>query len=69
MGSKFWDTRLICRVEAGNKPDKLDARVLVLSKFRVFLLTGKSSHNLKVDKAFHLLSIRAIEVASGPEVG
>uniref|UniRef100_A0A915PT12 CARMIL pleckstrin homology domain-containing protein n=1 Tax=Setaria digitata TaxID=48799 RepID=A0A915PT12_9BILA len=68
FGSKFWDCRLACSVEYGTKTDKFENRIFALSKFRVFILHGKTPSSLKIDRTFHILSIRAIQITSDSEV-
>ncbi|VDN05498.1 unnamed protein product [Thelazia callipaeda] len=68
FGSKFWDCRLACAVEYGTKSDKLEYRIFVLTKFRVFILHGKTPSSLKIDRTFHILSIRVIQVVNDHEV-
>uniref|UniRef100_F1KRJ3 Leucine-rich repeat-containing protein 16A n=1 Tax=Ascaris suum TaxID=6253 RepID=F1KRJ3_ASCSU len=68
FGNKFWDCRLVCGVEYGTKPDKYETRILALSKFRVFIVHGKTPASIKVDRFFHLLSIRSIQLLNDAEV-
>ncbi|VDK72331.1 unnamed protein product [Onchocerca ochengi] len=68
FGSKFWDCRLVCNVECGTKTDKFENRIFALSKFRVFILHGKTPSSLKIDRTFHILSIRVIQIINDNEV-
>ncbi|EFO22296.2 leucine Rich Repeat family protein [Loa loa] len=68
FGSKFWDCRLACSVEYGTKTDKFENRIFALSKFRVFILHGKTPSSLKIDRTFHILSIRVIQIVNDNEV-
>ncbi|CAD6184749.1 unnamed protein product [Caenorhabditis auriculariae] len=68
LGNKFFDSRLVLHVEASAKSDKFESRILVLSKFRVFFLSGKAPGSLKVEKSFHLLSIKALQVVKEDEL-
>lgn len=43
-------------------------RLFVISKFRVFILAGKSPNSLKVERSVHLLNVKAIQVLSQDEV-
>lgn len=68
FGSKFWDCRLACSVEYGTKTDKFENRIFALSKFRVFILHGKTPSSLKIDRTFHILAIRIIQIVNDNEV-
>ncbi|VDM49547.1 unnamed protein product [Toxocara canis] len=68
FGSKFWDCRLVCGIEYGTKPDKYETRIFALSKFRIFIVHGKTPASVKVDRYFHLLSIRSIQILNDTEV-
>ncbi|MCP9260280.1 Leucine-rich repeat-containing protein 16A [Dirofilaria immitis] len=68
FGSKFWDCRLVCCVECGTKTDKFENRIFALSKFRVFILHGKTPSSLKIDRTFHILSIRVIQIINDNEM-
>jgi hypothetical protein len=82
LGSRFWDTRYVSKVDVGPRPDKTDARILVsvyvldnpyvvpqvLSKFRVHIVTGKTVAKLQVESSAHLLSIDALQVTSANTV-
>ncbi|MFH4973889.1 hypothetical protein AB6A40_000598 [Gnathostoma spinigerum] len=68
FGAKFWDCRLVCAVDYGTKPEKYETRIFALSKFRIFILSGKTTVSLKIDRCFHLLSIRSINILSETEL-
>ncbi|CAG9529719.1 unnamed protein product [Cercopithifilaria johnstoni] len=68
FGSKFWDCRLACSIEYGTKADKFESRIFALSKFRVFILHGKTPSSLKIDRTFHILSIRVVQIVNDNEV-
>ncbi|CAJ0946514.1 unnamed protein product, partial [Mesorhabditis belari] len=68
LGQKFFDLRTVFQADVSYKTDKFEARVVALSKFRVFLLQGKTPGSLKVDRSFHVLTIRMIHVISEEEL-
>ncbi|VDK48015.1 unnamed protein product [Anisakis simplex] len=68
FGNKYWDCRFVCAVEYGTKPDKYETRIFTLSKFRVFIVHGKTPASIKVDRCFHLLSIKTMQILSDNEV-
>uniref|UniRef100_A0A914Y306 CARMIL pleckstrin homology domain-containing protein n=1 Tax=Panagrolaimus superbus TaxID=310955 RepID=A0A914Y306_9BILA len=62
FGKKFWECRSISLIQFSTKSDKYEQKFFVISKFRVFILHGKTPLHLKIDKKFNLLSLRAIQV-------
>ncbi|GMT28346.1 hypothetical protein PFISCL1PPCAC_19643, partial [Pristionchus fissidentatus] len=68
LGTKFFDTRLVVHIELSTKSDKYDSRFLVISKFRLFLLTGKNANSLKIDRSYHILHIKSMCVLSDNEI-
>lgn len=58
----------MCTIEYGTKTDKFENRIFALSKFRVFILHGKTPSSLKIDRTFHILSIRGIQIINDNEV-
>lgn len=64
FGKKFWECRTILDVQFASKTDKYESRFFVISKFRIFILHGKSPIHLKIDKKFNLLSLRTIQVVT-----
>ena len=47
-----------------NKLEKGELRFFVVSKFRVFLLAGKSVGSLKVERSFNVLALKSLQVVS-----
>ncbi|EGT50212.1 CBN-CRML-1 protein [Caenorhabditis brenneri] len=68
LGNKFFDSRLVVQVDVAHKADKYEPRIFIISKFRIFLLMGKTTSSLKIEKSFHVLTIKAIHVTSEEEV-
>ena len=64
FGKKFWECRTILYTQISSKADKYEPRFFVISKFRVFILHGKSPVHLKVDKKFNILNLRSIQVVA-----
>ena len=62
FGKKFWECRVIIHTHISSKQDKYEPRFFVISKFRIFILYGKSPVHLKVDKKFNILNLRSIQV-------
>ncbi|CAI2311134.1 unnamed protein product [Caenorhabditis sp. 36 PRJEB53466] len=67
LGNKFFDSRIVVQVDVAHKVDKFEPRIFIISKFRVFLLMGKTTSSLKVEKSFHVLTIKAIHVINEDE--
>lgn len=67
LGNKFFDSRLVVHIELHTKSDKYEWRFLVISKFRLFLLTGKNANSLKIDRSYHILQIKSLCVLSENE--
>ncbi|CAJ0574274.1 unnamed protein product, partial [Mesorhabditis spiculigera] len=68
LGQKFFDLRAVFQAETSYKTDKFETRVIALSKFRVFLLQGKTPGSIKIDRSFHVLTIRSIQIVSEDEL-
>ncbi|CAO4361380.1 unnamed protein product [Caenorhabditis nigoni] len=68
LGNKFFDSRIVVQVDVAHKADKYEPRIFIISKFRIFLLMGKTTSSLKIEKSFHVLTIKAIHVISDDEV-
>ncbi|VDD93574.1 unnamed protein product [Enterobius vermicularis] len=68
LGNKFWNCRCVIPADCGYKPDKLESRIFALSKFRFFILSGKSPQSLKIERSFHILYIRSVQVNGEKEV-
>lgn len=68
LGNKFFDSRIVVQVDVAHKADKYEPRIFIISKFRIFLLMGKTTSSLKIEKSFHVLTIKAIHVISEEEV-
>lgn len=69
LGNKFFDYRIVLPSEVSYKADsKFEPRIFVISKFRLFLLTGKSPPSLKIDRSYHILAIKSISTLKGEEV-
>uniref|UniRef100_A0A1I7U4H1 Carm_PH domain-containing protein n=1 Tax=Caenorhabditis tropicalis TaxID=1561998 RepID=A0A1I7U4H1_9PELO len=62
LGNKFFDSRIVCQVDVAHKGDKYEPRIFIISKFRIFLLMGKTTSSLKIEKSFHVLTIKALQV-------
>lgn len=61
FGNQFWEARFVYKVDVGPKAEKVDRRVLVLSKFRLFFISGiKSTSKLHVETSYPLLSLTEI---------
>lgn len=60
LGNKFFDCRAAVYGEISHKADRYESKILVISKFRVFLISGRTPSTLKVERSFHLLNIRGI---------
>ncbi|KAI1714065.1 protein CARMIL [Ditylenchus destructor] len=71
FGQKFFECRLVkaVQVQSGSKADKFESKFFALAKFRVFLLHGKHTGSLKVEKCFNLLALRQIQVVKESETG
>ncbi|GMR53449.1 hypothetical protein PMAYCL1PPCAC_23644, partial [Pristionchus mayeri] len=67
LGNKFFDSRLVVHIELHTKSDKYESRFLVISKFRLFLLTGKNANSLKIDRSYHILQIKSACILSENE--
>uniref|UniRef100_A0A8R1DP24 Carm_PH domain-containing protein n=1 Tax=Caenorhabditis japonica TaxID=281687 RepID=A0A8R1DP24_CAEJA len=68
LGNKFFDSRIVLQVDAAHKADKYEPRIFIISKFRIFLLLGKTTSSLKIEKSFHVLTIKALHVISDEEL-
>ncbi|KAE9421704.1 hypothetical protein Angca_003133 [Angiostrongylus cantonensis] len=68
LGNKFFDYRIVLPSEISYKGEKFEPRIFVISKFRIFLLTGKSPSSLKIDRSYHILAIKSINTLKGEEV-
>lgn len=68
LGNKFFDSRIVVQVDVAHKAEKYEPRIFIISKFRIFLLMGKTTSSLKIEKSFHVLTIKAIHVISDDEV-
>ncbi|CAB3407376.1 unnamed protein product [Caenorhabditis bovis] len=68
LGNKFFDSRIVIPVEVAHKSDRFESRIFVISKFRVFILAGKTTGSLKIEKSFHVLSIKSIHVVKEDEI-
>ncbi|KAK0424292.1 hypothetical protein QR680_008595 [Steinernema hermaphroditum] len=69
FGKKFWDCRLVTGIEFATKADKYEPKIFAISKFRLFILHGKTPQSLKPpDKSYHVLSIRQIQVVNDSEL-
>lgn len=68
LGNKFFDSRIVVQVDVAHKADKYEPRIFIISKFRIFLLMGKTTSSLKIEKSFHVLTIKAIHVIADDEV-
>ncbi|TKR93236.1 hypothetical protein L596_007730 [Steinernema carpocapsae] len=69
FGKKFWDCRLVTAIEFATKADKYEPKIFAISKFRIFILSGKTPQSLKPpDKSYHVLSIRQLQVVSDSEL-
>uniref|UniRef100_A0A915KMH5 CARMIL pleckstrin homology domain-containing protein n=1 Tax=Romanomermis culicivorax TaxID=13658 RepID=A0A915KMH5_ROMCU len=60
FGNQFWEARFLYRVDLGSKPEKTERRVMVLSKFRIFFISGKTSSKLHVENSYPLLAVTAV---------
>ncbi|GMT00488.1 hypothetical protein PENTCL1PPCAC_22662, partial [Pristionchus entomophagus] len=65
LGNKFFDSRLVVHIELHTKSSS--DRILVISKFRLFLLTGKNANSLKIDRSYHILHIKSMCILSENE--
>ncbi|KAJ1374635.1 LRR [Parelaphostrongylus tenuis] len=69
LGNKFFDYRIVLPSEVSYKGDsKFEPRIFVISKFRLFLLTGKSPSSLKIDRSYHILAVKSINALKSEEV-
>ncbi|VDO84435.1 unnamed protein product [Heligmosomoides polygyrus] len=68
LGNKFFDYRVALQSEVSYKGDKFEPRIFVISKFRVFLLNGKSPSSLKIDRSYHILNVKSINIGKDDEV-
>uniref|UniRef100_A0A0N5BWB5 Carm_PH domain-containing protein n=1 Tax=Strongyloides papillosus TaxID=174720 RepID=A0A0N5BWB5_STREA len=68
FGHKFWNVRVCYYLSFSLKPEKLENKFFVISKFRLFILNGKASTSLKIEKSFNILSIRAINILSNNQL-
>ncbi|CEF65531.2 Leucine-rich repeat, ribonuclease inhibitor subtype-containing protein [Strongyloides ratti] len=68
FGHKFWNVRVCYYLSFSLKPEKLDNKFFVISKFRLFLVNGKTSTSLKIEKSFNILCIRAINILSNNQL-
>lgn len=68
FGAKFFECRLISACQLSYKADKFETRFLVISKFRIFVIHGKSPHSFKVERDFNLLALRCLVVQNEKEV-
>ncbi|XGW24929.1 hypothetical protein V3C99_006403 [Haemonchus contortus] len=68
LGNKFFDYRVALQSELSYKGDKFEPRIFVISKFRIFLLNGKSPSSLKIDKSFHILNVKSLSALKDDEV-
>lgn len=62
FGLKFRECRFISSVRVQVKGDKFETKFLTISKFRVFLLSGKQFSHLKVEKCFNILALKHLNV-------
>jgi hypothetical protein len=60
FGHKFFECRVIAACQLCTKGDKFESRYLVISKFRIFIIHGKNPHSFKLERNFHLLSLRSL---------
>lgn len=67
LGNKFFDCRAAVHGDVAVKADKFEPKIIVISKFRVFLIGGRSPASLKIEKSFHLLAIREISISGTDE--
>ncbi|EYB97063.1 hypothetical protein Y032_0143g2366 [Ancylostoma ceylanicum] len=68
LGNKFFDYRVALQADVSYKGDKFEPRIFVISKFRLFLLSGKSPSSLKIERSYHVLHIKSISVLNNEEV-
>ncbi|KIH66077.1 hypothetical protein ANCDUO_03598 [Ancylostoma duodenale] len=68
LGNKFFDYRVALQADVSYKGDKFEPRIFVISKFRLFLLSGKSPSSLKIERSYHILHIKSISVLNNEEV-
>uniref|UniRef100_A0AC35TFJ2 Carm_PH domain-containing protein n=1 Tax=Rhabditophanes sp. KR3021 TaxID=114890 RepID=A0AC35TFJ2_9BILA len=68
FGSKYWNVRFVTVLQFSTKQDKIETKFFVISKFRLFILHGKGISNLKIDKSFNILSVRAISLTAPNQV-
>ncbi|ETN72358.1 leucine Rich repeat-containing domain protein, partial [Necator americanus] len=68
LGNKFFDYRVALQADVSYKGDKFEPRIFVISKFRLFILSGKSPSSLKIDRSYHLLSIKSVNILNNDEV-
>ncbi|CAI5440048.1 unnamed protein product [Caenorhabditis angaria] len=68
LGNKFFDSRCVLQVDVAHKADKFEPRIFVISKFRIFFLIGKTTSSLKIEKSFHVLTIRSIHLVKEDEI-
>ncbi|PIO70869.1 leucine Rich repeat-containing domain protein [Teladorsagia circumcincta] len=68
LGNKFFDYRVALQSEVSYKGDKYEPRIFVISKFRIFLLNGKSPSSLKIDKSYHILNVKSLSALKDDEV-
>lgn len=68
LGNRFFDSRLVINVDVALKADKFEQKIFIISKFRLFFLSGKSTASLKIDKSFHVLTVKAIHVLKEDEL-
>ncbi|KAF8366808.1 crml-1 [Pristionchus pacificus] len=66
LGNKFFDSRLVVHIEVSTKSN-FQPRLLVISKFRLFLLFGHKASSLKIDRSYHILHIKSMCVVSENE--
>lgn len=62
FGQKFWECRYASAVIVQQKNDRWESRFLAIAKFRVFILCGKTTLSLKVERTFNILALRYIEL-------
>ncbi|WKX92118.1 hypothetical protein Q1695_010278 [Nippostrongylus brasiliensis] len=68
LGNKFFDYRVTLLSEVSYKGDKFEPKIFVISKFRIFLLSGKSPSSLKIDRSYHILNVKSLSIVKEDEV-
>uniref|UniRef100_A0A0K0EBP0 Carm_PH domain-containing protein n=1 Tax=Strongyloides stercoralis TaxID=6248 RepID=A0A0K0EBP0_STRER len=68
FGHKFWNVRVCYYLSFSLKSEKLDNKFFVISKFRLFLVNGKTPTSLKIEKSFNILCVRAINLTSNNQL-